>query len=104
AIFFAPLCNTDLSMSAYVAIIVTSSLRAVRHAAVPGPSFLGGAGLLSAGTPIAALPLPFALDRILAMIRTAPTITADAASAAAVDSLITDEQKEDVRMATQNEA
>ncbi|WP_276131387.1 dicarboxylate/amino acid:cation symporter [Photobacterium salinisoli] len=104
AIFFAQLFNVDLSMSAYIAIIVTSTLGAVGQAGVPGPSFLVVAVLLSAGIPIEGLPLLFALDRIFDMIRTALNITGDAACAVIVDSLISDEQKEDVRMATQNEA
>ena len=94
AIFFAQLFNIDLSMSAYVAIIVTSTLGAVGQAGVPGPSFLVVAVLLAAGIPIEGLPLLFALDRIFDMIRTALNITGDAACAVIVDSLIEDEVKE----------
>ncbi|WP_422641388.1 dicarboxylate/amino acid:cation symporter [Vibrio splendidus] len=94
AIFFAQLFNIDLSMGAYVAIIVTSTLGAVGQAGVPGPSFLVVAVLLAAGIPIEGLPLLFALDRIFDMIRTALNITGDAACAVIVDSLIEDEAKE----------
>ncbi|MEZ8292150.1 dicarboxylate/amino acid:cation symporter [Vibrio sp. 10N.237.312.B06] len=94
AIFFAQLFNIDLSMGAYVAIIVTSTLGAVGQAGVPGPSFLVVAVLLAAGIPIEGLPLLFALDRIFDMIRTALNITGDAACAVIVDSLIKDEVKE----------
>ena len=94
AIFFAQLFNIDLSMGAYVAIIVTSTLGAVGQAGVPGPSFLVVAVLLAAGIPIEGLPLLFALDRIFDMIRTALNITGDAACAVIVDSLIEDEVKE----------
>ncbi|MGB1280706.1 MAG: dicarboxylate/amino acid:cation symporter [Vibrio cyclitrophicus] len=94
AIFFAQLFNIDLSMGAYVAIIVTSTLGAVGQAGVPGPSFLVVAVLLAAGIPIEGLPLLFALDRIFDMIRTALNITGDAACAVIVDSLIEDEVQE----------
>ncbi|WP_372065507.1 dicarboxylate/amino acid:cation symporter [Vibrio pelagius] len=94
AIFFAQLFNIDLSMGAYIAIIVTSTLGAVGQAGVPGPSFLVVAVLLAAGIPIEGLPLLFALDRIFDMIRTALNITGDAACAVIVDSLIKDGEKE----------
>lgn len=94
AIFFAQLFNIDLSMGAYIAIIITSTLGAVGQAGVPGPSFLVVAVLLAAGIPIEGLPLLFALDRIFDMIRTALNITGDAACAVIVDSLIKDEEKE----------
>ncbi|NOH95186.1 dicarboxylate/amino acid:cation symporter [Vibrio sp. 99-70-13A1] len=93
AIFFAQLFNIDLSMGAYIAIIITSTLGAVGQAGVPGPSFLVVAVLLAAGIPIEGLPLLFALDRIFDMIRTALNITGDAACAVIVDSLIKDEEK-----------
>ncbi|WP_443083642.1 dicarboxylate/amino acid:cation symporter [Vibrio sp. HA2012] len=91
AIFFAQLFNIDLSMGAYIAIILTATLGAVGQAGVPGPSFLVVAVLLSAGIPIEGLPLLFALDRIFDMIRTALNITGDAACAVIVDALIEEE-------------
>jgi len=91
AIFFAQLFHIDLSMGAYVAIILTATLGAVGQAGVPGPSFLVVAVLLAAGIPIEGLPLLFALDRIFDMIRTALNITGDAACALIVDSLIDEE-------------
>ncbi len=94
AIFFAQLFNIDLSMGAYVAIIVTSTLGAVGQAGVPGPSFLVVAVLLAAGIPIEGLPLLFALDRIFDMIRTALNITGDAACAVIVDALVEEEAQE----------
>lgn len=88
AIFFAQMFNIDLGMSAYVAIIVTSTLGAVGQAGVPGPSFLVVAVLLSAGIPIEGLPLLFALDRIFDMIRTALNITGDAACAVIINDMV----------------
>lgn len=99
AVFFAQLFNIDLSTSAYVAIIITSTLGAVGQAGVPGPSFLVVAVLLAAGIPIEGLPLLFALDRIFDMIRTALNITGDAACAVIVDHMTkTDEEKSKVKI------
>jgi Na+/H+-dicarboxylate symporter len=98
AIFFAQMFNIDLGMSAYIAIIVTSTLGAVGQAGVPGPSFLVVAVLLSAGIPIEGLPLLFALDRIFDMVRTALNITGDAACAVNVDSYIGDNEEEAVKV------
>lgn len=94
AIFFAQLFNIDLSMGAYIAIIVTSTLGAVGQAGVPGPSFLVVAVLLAAGIPIEGLPLLFALDRIFDMIRTALNITGDAACAVIIDAMVEEEETE----------
>lgn len=99
AIFFAQLFHIDLSMGAYIAIILTATLGAVGQAGVPGPSFLVVAVLLAAGIPIEGLPLLFALDRIFDMIRTALNITGDAACALIVDALV--EEETDVEMLNQ---
>jgi len=85
AIFFAQVYNIDLSVGAWAAIIVTSTLGAIGQAGVPGPSFLVVAVLLAAGIPIEGLPLLFALDRLFDMIRTSLNITGDAACAVIVD-------------------
>ena len=94
AIFFAQLFNIDLSMGAYIAIILTSTLGAVGQAGVPGPSFLVVAVLLAAGIPIEGLPLLFALDRIFDMIRTALNIPGEAACAVIIDSMVEEEAQE----------
>ncbi len=85
AIFFAQMYHIDLSMTAYAAIIFTSTLGAIGQAGVPGPSFLVVAVLLAAGIPIDGLPLLFALDRVFDMVRTALNITGDAACAVIMD-------------------
>jgi len=96
AVFFAQLFHIDLSMGAYIAIIVTATLGAVGQAGVPGPSFLVVAVLLAAGIPIEGLPLLFALDRVFDMIRTALNITGDAACEVIVVSMIEDSDAEKV--------
>ena len=85
AMFFAQMFQVDLTMTAYAAIIFTSTLGAIGQAGVPGPSFLVVAVLLAAGIPIDGLPLLFALDRIFDMIRTSLNITGDAVCAVVMD-------------------
>ena len=85
AMFFAQMFQVDLTMTAYAAIIFTSTLGAIGQAGVPGPSFLVIAVLLAAGIPIDCLPLLFALDRIFDMIRTSLNITGDAVCAVVMD-------------------
>jgi Na+/H+-dicarboxylate symporter len=85
AMFFAQMYGTDLSFTAYAAIIFTATLGAIGQAGVPGPSFLVVAVLMAAGIPIDGLPLLFALDRVFDMIRTSLNITGDAACALIVD-------------------
>ena len=81
AVFFAQVFGVDLDASAYMAIILASTLGAIGQAGVPGPTFLVVAVLMSSGIPIEGLPLLFALDRLFDMLRTALNITGDAACA-----------------------
>ncbi len=93
AIFFAQLFNIDLSMGAYVAIIVTSTLGAVGQAGVPGPSFLSGCRSSSSWY-LSKVYLCCSLwSRIFDEFITALNITGDAACAVIVDSLIKDEEQ-----------
>lgn len=94
AVFFAQVFNVDLSLGAYIAIILTATIGAIGQAGVPGPSFLVVAVLLAAGIPIEGLPLLFALDRIFDMIRTALNITGDAACAVIVEKYNPNSQQE----------
>lgn len=93
AMFFAQMYNIDLSLTAYAAIIFTSTLGAIGQAGVPGPSFLVVAVLLAAKIPIDGLPLLFALDRVFDMIRTSLNITGDAACALVMDNFCPEEAK-----------
>ena len=92
ACFLAQMYGMDLSLSQYVAIVITSTLGAVGQAGVPGPTLLVVAVLVSANIPIAALPILFGVDRIFDMLRTAVNITGDAACATIVDQF-SDEEK-----------
>jgi Na+/H+-dicarboxylate symporter len=59
--------------------------RSIGQAGVPGPTLLVVAVLVSAGIPIEGLPLLYALDRVVDMLRTLLNITGDAACAVIVD-------------------
>ncbi|MBK3518566.1 dicarboxylate/amino acid:cation symporter [Carboxylicivirga marina] len=85
AIFFAQLFDIDLTITQYIAIIVTSTVGSIGQAGVPGPSLLIVAVLVAADIPAQGLPLLFALDRVFDMLRTAFNITGDAACACIVD-------------------
>ncbi|MFA6849094.1 MAG: dicarboxylate/amino acid:cation symporter [Selenomonadaceae bacterium] len=85
ACFLAQMYGIDLSLSQYIAIVVTASLGAVGQAGVPGPTLLVVAVLVAANIPIDALPILFGVDRIFDMLRTAVNITGDAACATIVD-------------------
>lgn len=85
ACFLAQMYGIDLSLSQYIAIVVTASLGAVGQAGVPGPTLLVVAVLAAANIPMDALPILFGVDRIFDMLRTAVNITGDAACATIVD-------------------
>lgn len=94
--FFAQMFSVDISISQYVAIILTSVLGAVGTAGVPGPSLLVVAVLSAAGVPVVALPLVFGIDRIMDMMRTSTNILGDASCAVIMDRLIKKENKQSI--------
>ncbi|MBS2099604.1 dicarboxylate/amino acid:cation symporter [Carboxylicivirga linearis] len=85
AVFFAQLFGVELTLTHYLAIIMTSTVGSIGQAGVPGPSLLVIAVLVAADIPIAGLPLLYALDRVFDMLRTMFNITGDAACAVIVD-------------------
>lgn len=85
AMFFAQLYGIDLSISQYIAIMITASVGSIGQAGVPGPTLLVVAVLVSAGIPIEGLPLLYALDRVFDMLRTVLNITGDAVCSVVVD-------------------
>ena len=85
ACFIAQMYGIELTMSHYIAIVITASLGAVGQAGVPGPTLLVVAVLVAANIPLDALPILFGVDRIFDMLRTAVNVTGDAACATIVD-------------------
>jgi Na+/H+-dicarboxylate symporter len=84
-LFFAQFYSIDLSLSAYIAIIITATLSAIGQAGVPGPTLTLFAVLIAGGVPLDCVPLLFAVDRLFDMLRTVMNITGDACCAAVVD-------------------
>jgi Na+/H+-dicarboxylate symporter len=87
-LFFAQFYGIELSMGAYIAIIITATLSAVGQAGVPGPTLTLFAVLIAGGVPLDGVPLLFAVDRIFDMLRTVMNITGDSCCAAVVDKYV----------------
>jgi len=97
AVFFAQVFGIDLSVSQYVAIVLTATIGSIGQAGVPGPTLLVVAVLVSANIPIIGLPLLYALDRIFDMIRTSVNITGDATCAVIMDKFARDATIEELK-------
>ena len=86
AIFIAQVFGIDLSLSAQLGIILTSTLASIGTAPVPSAGFITLVIVLAqAGIPEAGLALVIALDRPLNMCRTVKNITGDAAVSLVVE-------------------
>ena len=78
-VFIAQVYGVDLSMSAYVTVILTATLASIGTAAVPGVGLITLALVLEqAGLPVAGIALIIGVDRLLDMVRTAVNVTGDA--------------------------
>ena len=79
-VFIAQAFNIDLTMSDYIAVILTATLASVGTAGVPGVGLIMLAMVLNqVGLPVEGIALIMGVDRLLDMIRTAVNITGDAA-------------------------
>jgi Na+/H+-dicarboxylate symporter len=78
-VFIAQVYGMDLSMSAYVTVVVTATLASVGTAAVPGVGLITLAMVLGqVGLPVEGIALIIGVDRLLDMVRTAVNVTGDA--------------------------
>ncbi len=78
-VFIAQVYGFDLSLSAYVAVILTATLASIGTAAVPGVGLITLAMVLEqAGLPVEGIALIIGVDRLLDMVRTVVNITGDA--------------------------
>ncbi|GHA67070.1 dicarboxylate/amino acid:cation symporter [Photobacterium aphoticum] len=76
--FIAQAFNIDLSMSDYLAVIMTATLASIGTAGVPGVGLIMLAMVLNqVGLPVEGIALIMGVDRLLDMIRTAVNITGD---------------------------
>lgn len=84
-VFIAEVYGFDLSMSAYVTVILTATLASIGTAAVPGVGLITLALVLEqAGLPVEGIALIIGVDRLLDMVRTAVNVTGDATAAVIV--------------------
>ncbi|MCB1842816.1 MAG: dicarboxylate/amino acid:cation symporter [Halioglobus sp.] len=78
-VFIAQVYGVELSLAAYVTVILTATLASVGTAAVPGVGLITLALVLEqAGLPVEGIALIIGVDRLLDMVRTAVNVTGDA--------------------------
>jgi Na+/H+-dicarboxylate symporter len=78
-VFIAQVYGIDLSMTAFVTVVLTATLASVGTAAVPGVGLITLALVLEqAGLPVEGIALIIGVDRLLDMVRTAVNVTGDA--------------------------
>ncbi len=77
-VFIAQVYGVDLSMGAYITVILTATLASIGTAAVPGVGLITLAMVLEqAGLPVEGIALIIGVDRLLDMVRTAVNVTGD---------------------------
>lgn len=78
-VFIAQVYGIDLSLTAFLTVILTATLASVGTAAVPGVGLITLALVLEqAGLPVEGIALIIGVDRLLDMVRTAVNVTGDA--------------------------
>ncbi len=78
-VFIAQVYGVDLSITAFITVILTATLASVGTAAVPGVGLITLALVLEqAGLPVEGIALIIGVDRLLDMVRTAVNVTGDA--------------------------
>jgi Na+/H+-dicarboxylate symporter len=78
-VFIAQVYGVDLSLAAFVTVILTATLASIGTAAVPGVGLITLALVLEqAGLPVEGIALIIGVDRLLDMVRTAVNVTGDA--------------------------
>jgi len=78
-VFIAQVYGIDLSLGAFLTVILTATLASIGAAAVPGVGLITLALVLEqAGLPVEGIALIIGVDRLLDMVRTAVNVTGDA--------------------------
>ncbi len=78
-VFIAQVYGVDLSLSAFITVILTATLASVGTAGVPGVGLVTLALVLEqAGLPVEGIALIIGVDRLLDMVRTMVNVTGDA--------------------------
>jgi Na+/H+-dicarboxylate symporter len=84
-VFIAQVYGVDLSMGAFVTVILTATLASIGTAAVPGVGLITLALVLEqAGLPVEGIALIIGVDRLLDMVRTAVNVTGDSVASVVV--------------------
>ncbi|MEM6484432.1 MAG: dicarboxylate/amino acid:cation symporter [Pseudomonadota bacterium] len=84
-VFIAQVYGVELSVGAYLSVILTATLASIGTAAVPGVGLITLALVLEqAGLPVEGIALIIGVDRLLDMVRTAVNVTGDATAAVIV--------------------
>ncbi|QIB66028.1 dicarboxylate/amino acid:cation symporter [Kineobactrum salinum] len=84
-VFIAQVYGVDLSLTAYMTVILTATLASIGTAAVPGVGLITLALVLEqAGLPVEGVALIIGVDRLLDMVRTMVNVTGDATVAVIV--------------------
>ena len=77
-VFIAQVYGVDLSLGAFLSVILTATLASIGTAAVPGVGLITLAMVLSqVGLPVEGIALIIGVDRLLDMVRTAVNVTGD---------------------------
>ncbi|NQX90229.1 MAG: dicarboxylate/amino acid:cation symporter [Halioglobus sp.] len=77
-VFIAEVYGVDLSMTAYLMVVMTATLASIGTAAVPGVGLITLAMVLTqVGLPVEGIALIIGVDRLLDMVRTAVNVTGD---------------------------
>ena len=77
-VFIAQVYGVDLSVTAFLTVILTATLASIGTAAVPGVGLITLAMVLSqVGLPVVGIALIIGVDRLLDMVRTAVNVTGD---------------------------
>jgi Na+/H+-dicarboxylate symporter len=78
-VFIAQVYGMDLSIGAYITVVITATLASIGTAAVPGVGLITLAMVLGqVGLPVEGIALIIGVDRLLDMVRTAVNVTGDA--------------------------
>ncbi|MCB1689670.1 MAG: dicarboxylate/amino acid:cation symporter [Halioglobus sp.] len=84
-VFIAQVYGMDLSMGAYVTVVITATLASIGTAAVPGVGLITLAMVLGqVGIPVEGIALIIGVDRLLDMVRTAVNVTGDSVASVVV--------------------
>jgi Na+/H+-dicarboxylate symporter len=77
-VFIAQVYGVDLTLTAFITVILTATLASIGTAAVPGVGLITLAMVLEqAGLPVEGIALIIGVDRLLDMVRTAVNVTGD---------------------------